>query len=296
MFLRKAKDMEVPILGLGTWQMEGEACKKAVESALELGYRHIDTAAIYGNEEEVEEAVNDAGVDRKEVFLTTKVWRTELRHDDLISSAKQSLERLKTDYVDLLLIHWPNQSVPLEESLGAMRELKDEGKVKHVGVSNFTPELLERALEIEPEIVCNQVEMHPFLQQREMLKFCVENDIILTAYSPLAHGKVIGNQTLEEIGEKYDKNAAQVALRWLIQQDKVVAIPKSSSEEHQGQNLEALDFHLDEEDLNKISRMDKNHRETDPPFAPWKNGFLHSYLHKFLGHLDVSMKLSRRLS
>lgn len=296
MFLRKAKDMEMPILGLGTWQMKGKECTEAVKSALELGYRHIDTAAIYKNEEEVGKAIQNANVSRDEIFLTTKVWRTELKHDDLINSANQSLEKLKTDYLDLLLIHWPNQSVPLEESLKAMRELKDEGKIKHIGVSNFTVELLKRALKIEPEIVCNQVEMHPFLQQKEMVKFCVENDLILTAYSPLAHGKVIGDEPLKKIGEKYDKNAAQVSLRWLIQQDNVVAIPKSSSREHQKQNLQALNFHLDEEDMRKISEMDKSHRDTDPPFAPWKNDFLHSYFHKFFGHLDVSMKLTRRLS
>jgi 2,5-diketo-D-gluconate reductase B len=270
MFVKKVKDMEMPILGLGTWQMKGNTCKEAVESALEMGYRHIDTAEIYGNERAVGQGIKKSDVDRDGIFLTTKVQRTNLHHDDLIASVEESLEKLKTNYIDLLLIHWPSEDIPLDESIQAMRELKEQEKVKHIGVSNFTVELLREALEIESSVVCNQVEMHPFNQQQELLKFCQTNGVILTAYSPLAKGKVVGNEKLGEIGGKYDKSSAQVSLRWLIQQENVVAIPKSSKEEHQKENLGALNFHLDEEDMEKISNMDKNEREINPRFAPWR--------------------------
>lgn len=271
MFVKKVNDMKIPILGLGTFQVGGKTCKEAVMSVLNMGYRHIDTAAVYGNEEEVGEGIKESDVDREEIFVTTKVPRKKLQPDDLVNAAEESLDRLDMDYVDLLLMHWDtaNQAVPMEESLGAMRELKEKDKTKHIGVSNFTLELLQEALQIEPSLTCNQVEMHPMLQQRKILDFCRENNLILTAYSPLARGDVMENPNLQEIADKYDRTPAQVSLRWLIQQYNVVAIPKSSKESHQKENLQAINFHLEDGDMEKIYNIEETRRKVDPGFAPW---------------------------
>jgi 2,5-diketo-D-gluconate reductase B len=248
------KGEKVPSLGLGTWRLSGEECTRAVERALALGYRHIDTAQMYGNEGEVGRGMQSSGVDREDIFLVTKVWPSDFSHNDVIRSTRESLRKLRTDYVDLLLMHWPDPGVPLEETLGAMTELQEEGSVRHVGVSNFPPRMVQEAAGYAT-IFCNQVEYHPYRAQDELLEQAKEMDYLLTAYRPLAKGAVLDNPTLREIGEAHGKTPAQVVLRWLIQQDHVAAIPKATSEAHLGGNLDVLDFELSNDEMERIFRL-----------------------------------------
>jgi 2,5-diketo-D-gluconate reductase B len=245
---------KVPSLGLGTWRLNGSECARVVERALALGYRHIDTAQIYGNEGEVGQGIRSSGVDREEVFLVTKVWTRNFSHERTIESTRESLRNLGTDYVDLLLMHWPNPSVPLEETMGAMMDLRDEGSVRYVGVSNFPRSMVEEAAQ-HATIFCNQVEYHPHKAQDGLLAQAKEMDYLLTAYSPIAKGAVLNDRTLLEIGEVYSKMSAQVALRWLIQQEKVAAIPKATSEDHLKSNLDVFDFQLSDEEMERISGL-----------------------------------------
>ena len=257
----------VPALGFGTWQLEGRACRKAVTHALEIGYRHIDTAEMYRNEREVGRGLHDADVDRDDVFLTTKIWHTNLRPSDVHASAEGSLRKLDTDYVDLLLIHWPNESVPLEATLDAMLELQQQGTTRHIGVSNFPPALTRQALD-HTSIFCNQVEYHPFLNQDALRAMAREEDFLLTAYSPLAKGRVMKNDTLQALGDTYDKSPAQIALRWLLQQDRVAAIPKAARAEHRSANFDVFDFELTGDEMQRIHGLAQGDRQTDPSFAP----------------------------
>jgi diketogulonate reductase-like aldo/keto reductase len=247
--------VDVPALGFGTWPMKGEACRTAVEHALDVGYRHIDTAQMYNNEDAVGQAIVDSGVPREDVFLVTKILRQNLAHDDVLSSVEESAQRLGTE-IDLLLIHAPSRSVPIEESIGAMNELQERGTVEHIGVSNFSVEQMRQAIAASTTpILTNQVEYHPFKDQSEILEFCIENGVVLTAYSPLGKGRVIGDHVLEGIGEQYGKTAAQVALRWLIQQEMVVAIPKASSRGHIEENYDVFDFELSDSEMERIFEM-----------------------------------------
>ncbi len=248
---QEIKGEKVPSLGLGTWRLSGQECIKAVERAFALGYRHIDTAQMYANEGEVGRGIQNSGVGREDVFLVTKVSTSNFSHDSVIRSTHGSLKKLGTEYVDLLLMHWPNPSVPLGETLGAMTELQEDGSVKHVGVSNFPPSMVEEAAR-HATVFCNQVEYHPYRAQDELLEQAREMDYLLTAYSPMARGGVLNDTTLKEIGEVYGKTPAQVALRWLIQQEKVAAIPKAASEEHLESNLDVFDFELSGEEMERI--------------------------------------------
>lgn len=262
-------ETEVPALGLGTWQLKGEECVKAVKTALAAGYRHVDTAQAYGNEEKVGKGIEESDVAREDVFLTTKVWRDNLNREKLRDSVEESLEKLGTDYVDLLLIHWPFEEMALEAVLEEMEQLVEEDKVRNIGVSNFTAEQIDEAQDLSDEsLMTDQVEYHPFLDQSEVLEKCREHDMMLTAYSPLARGDVVGNRTLKEIGESYGKSEAQVALRWLLQQEDVVAIPKASSEKHIRQNLDIFDFRLSEEEMEKINGLSRDDRKVNPEFGP----------------------------
>ena len=262
------QDVEIPKLGYGTWQVKGEACREGVRHALKLGYRHIDTAQIYENEAEVGEGIAESGVDRDSIFLTTKIWNDEHAADDVRQSTEASLERLGTDHVDLLLIHWPiEEDAPLEETLEAMVELQEQGKAHLIGVSNFTPSQFERACELAP-IACNQVEYHPFLDQSELVELAREHDALLTAYSPLAQGHVLEDPTLQNIAEKYDKSPTQIALRWLLQQRCVSAIPRSTSAEHRASNFDVLDFELAGGDMAQINKLARGQRLVDPDWAP----------------------------
>jgi diketogulonate reductase-like aldo/keto reductase len=248
------KGEKVPSLGLGTYRLTGEACVRAVGSALSMGYGHVDTAQMYGNEAEVGRGIEDSGVKRGEIFLTTKVWPSDFAHDRVKGKTRESLKKLRTDYVDLLLMHWPGDGVPLGETLGAMRELQDEGGVLHVGVSNFSPSLVEEAAR-HAEIFCNQVKYHPYKSQDALLDQAQKMDHLLTAYTPLSRGGVQDDATLKEIGEAHGKTATQVALRWLVQQEKVAAIPKATGEEHLKENLDVFDFELSEEEMYRVSSL-----------------------------------------
>lgn len=261
----------IPQLGLGTWQnTDPEECTNSVKTALEMGYEHIDTAQIYENEEEVGRGLSKADVDREDYFLASKVWIDQLAPENVKSSTKESLEKLGVDYVDLMYIHWPSGDYSPQETLKAFKELIHSGEIKSIGVSNFTPEQLDKAMEIAPKhIVANQVEMHPLLQQEELLEKCREHDITLVAYSPLARGEVFNVEELNEIAEKHGVSEAQVSLAWLMEKDNVVAIPKASSEEHIQDNFDSLDLELDEEDIEKIDSIEREERKVDPDFAPW---------------------------
>lgn len=249
------KGVEVPAVGFGTAGMTGNDCRTAVEDALDLGYRHLDTAQMYGNEAAVGDGIARSRVDRDELFLVTKVHRRNLAYEDVVDSVAGSLERLGTA-IDLLLIHAPSRTVPIEESIEAMNRLQREGRVDHIGVSNFSVDELRSAIDAsETPILTNQVEYHPFKEQREILEFCIENDVLLTAYSPVAKGRVVGNPTLQEIGARYDKTEAQVALRWLLQQESVAAIPKAANRDHRKENRAVFDFRLTDDEMARVFEL-----------------------------------------
>jgi diketogulonate reductase-like aldo/keto reductase len=250
--------VEVPALGLGTWRLTGEECRETVETALDLGYRHLDTAQAYRNEREVGAALAASDVDREDVFLTTKLEFGNRRYDDVLRSTEESLSRLDTDHVDLLLVHQPHPTVPLKETLDAMNELRTAGKVEHIGVSNFSLERLKRAEDLSSApIFTDQVQLHPYWPQSELLDYCRIHDRLLTAYSPLGQGGVLDDDRLVRIGERYDKSPAQVALRWLVQQENVAAIPKATSREHLEANLAVFDFELTDEEMNAVPQPSK---------------------------------------
>jgi 2,5-diketo-D-gluconate reductase B len=248
------KGEKVPSLGLGTYRLSGGECERAVERALSLGYRHIDTAQMYRNEEEVGRGIQGSGVDREKIFLTTKVWPSDFSYERTIQTTRESLKKLDTDRVNLLLMHWPSRDVPLEETLGAMRELQEEGSVRHIGVSNFPPSMVQEAAQ-HAEVFCNQVEYHPYEAQDELLGQAKEMDYLLTAYRPLSRGGILNDEKLREIGEAHGKTGAQVALRWLIQQEKVAAIPKATSEEHLKDNFDVFDFELNDQEMERVSEL-----------------------------------------
>ncbi len=257
---------QVPAVGFGTWELRGQAAYDGARHALEVGYRHLDTAQMYANEEEIGRALRDSGVARDQVWLTTKLAPRNLAPGRVRRSSDDSLRGLQTDYVDLLLIHWPADGVALGETLAAMEELREAGKLRAVGVSNFTPTLVREALR-HASIITNQVEYHPYLDQQHLVDQAVEHDLMLTAYSPLAQGKVLDDETLVEIGRAHGKSAAQVALRWLLQQPKVALIPRSSRREHRAANFDIFDFELSEEEMARIDALARNrHRRIiDPP-------------------------------
>ena len=269
---KEIQGVEIPALGLGTWQLEGADCEEAVADALEIGYRHIDTAQMYENEEAVGRGLAGSGVPRDEIWLTTKVWMENAGYDDVLRSTAASLERLAVDSVDLLLLHWPNDQVPLSDTLSAMRRLQEEGAADHLGVSNFPPHLLDDALD-EAEIFCNQVEYHPYLAQAPLLALCEEWDLALTAYSPLARGRVTDDDTLKAIAEAHGKTPVQVTLRWHLQQEPVLVIPKAASAEHRRGNFDVFDFELTADEMERIHSLARGQRLVDPDFAPaWDGG------------------------
>ncbi|PSP85896.1 aldehyde oxidoreductase [Halobacteriales archaeon QS_1_68_17] len=248
-----AQGVRMPAIGLGTYRLRGRECTETVQRALGMGYRHVDTAEYYDNQAAIGRALADAPVDREEVFLTTKVWRTDLRYDDCRRVARESVEKLGVDAVDLLLIHWPSRTVPVAETMEAMNDLQDEGVVEHVGVSNFSVDQLREAADASrTPVVANQVQYHPYHDQSDLLSFCLENDVALVAYSPLAKGRAVRDDLLAAIGDRYDKSAAQVALRWLVQQPGVAAVPKASDPEHLRANLEVFDFELADAEMERI--------------------------------------------
>lgn len=251
-----AKDARIPCLGFGTFTLKPDDCHRMVRTALREGYRHIDTAQAYENEEAVGAAIRESSVERDALWLTTKVWVSNFREGDLQRSVDESLRRLAQDHVDLLLLHWPHADVDLAETLGALCEVKRAGKARHIGISNFTVALMEEAIAKSDEpLVTNQVEYHPFLNQDPVLAKLRAEGMALTAYSPIAQGKVMGNETLKRIGGAHGKSEVQVALRWLIQQDGVCAIPRTRSEEHAKTNLEIFDFELSEDEMAAVKSL-----------------------------------------
>ncbi len=262
----EVKGARVPALGFGTWPLSGAACSRAVAAAIAVGYRHIDTAQLYGNEAEVGAGISQSGLARDELWITTKLSRDHLTANAVARSTEDSLRRLGLDQIDLLLIHWPSRTVPLAETLEAMTRLRQSGKTRFIGVSNFTTKLLDEAA-TRADIVCDQVEYHPFLTQRAILGAVKRHGLFLTAYSPVARGRVPRDPTLQAIGRKYGKSAAQVALRWLLDQDKVAAIPKAGSLAHMQANLAIFDFDLAPEDRAAIDALGGDRRIVD--IAGW---------------------------
>jgi diketogulonate reductase-like aldo/keto reductase len=247
--------VDVPALGLGTWRLTGEDCRRAVETALDLGYRHLDTAQAYGNERQVGEAIATAGVDREELFLTTKLVNGNRAYDDVLRSTEESLAKLGTAYVDLLLIHNRHQRVPVAETLRAMDELVDAGKVRRIGVSNFDVDRLHEAREAaDHDLLTDQVQFNPYWDQSALLDYCDIHDLVLTAYSPLAHGGVLDDPVLADVGARHGKSPAQVAVRWCLQHPNVSVIPKATSREHLAANRDVFDFELTDAEMERIRR------------------------------------------
>lgn len=248
----EANGARIPLVGLGTWDLRGKVCAKIVEEAIKLGYRHIDTASMYGNEAAVGEGLRASGIKRDEVFITTKVWQSDLRAKDFERSARASLANLKLDAVDLLLIHWPNPSVPLKETIGALCKMKREGVARHIGISNFTVALIEEAVKLSTEpLVCNQFECHPFLNQSKVIAATKKRGMAVVAYSPIARGQAKGDALLAKIGKAHGKTATQVCLRYLVQQS-IVVIPRTSKSERLKENFSIFDFELSAAEMQEI--------------------------------------------
>lgn len=260
---------KVPLIGLGTYRLVGAACRHAVRLALDLGYRHIDTGAFYGNEAEVGAALAESGVDRAAVFLSTKIWMDALDRRGIERTTDASLRQLRTDYVDLLLLHWPSPDVPMAESLDALAAMRAAGKARHIGVSNYPVALLREALETHgAHLFCDQVEYHPLLSQRRLLDYARPRGLLLIAYCPLARGAVQSDPVLRRIAEAHNRSPAQIALRWLIEQDNVAAIPKASGETRLRANLAVFDFALSDADRAAIAAINGDGRTINPPWAP----------------------------
>jgi diketogulonate reductase-like aldo/keto reductase len=259
----------MPGLGLGTWQNDDpEQCAASVRTALETGYRHIDTAQAYGNEAAVGRGIAAADVDREDVFLATKVWIDKLGYDAVLESTAESLDRLGTEYLDLLYVHWPAGQYDPEETLTALEELQEDGVVERVGVSNFEPRHIEQAQEVlDVPIFANQVEAHPLLQQRRLREFCAEEGIEIVAYSPLARGDVFGNETISAIADDHGVSEAQVSLAWLRAHG-VTAIPKATGEDHIRDNWASLGLTLSDAEIERIDAIDERRRLVEPGFAP----------------------------
>ena len=251
-----AAGVAMPAIGLGTWDLRGAECTKVVGEAISLGYRHIDTAAMYGNEREVGEGLRASAVVRGDLFVTTKVWPDNLGPKDLLKSAGTSLEKLGLAYVDLFLIHWPNPAIPLAQSIDALCEVKRRGWARAIGVANFTVAMIDEAAAraVEP-LACNQVEYHPYLSQKRVLEACRRHGMALTAYCPVARGAVSNDPVLQEIAAAHGRTPSQVALRWLIQQPGVAAIPKTARRERLIENLGAVGFSLTEAEMARIAGL-----------------------------------------
>jgi diketogulonate reductase-like aldo/keto reductase len=250
-----AHGARIPAIGLGTWNLTGRICARLVEQALRLGYRHIDTAETYDNEREVGEGLRASGVKREDVFVTTKVWPTHLAPADLQRAAKDSLVRLRLSDVNLLLIHWPNPRIPLAETIGALCKMKQDGYARHIGLSNFTVPLIDEAVRLTTEpLATNQIELHPYIDQRELVAGTRRHGLEVTAYSPIARGKAAGDKVMATIGMNYGKTAGQISLRYLVQQG-VVVIPRTSKIERLSENMAIFDFKLTDEEMAEIAAL-----------------------------------------
>ena len=276
--------LAIPLIGLGTWDLDQKKCSRVVSEALDLGYRHIDAAAMYENESQVGAGIIDSKIDREELFLTTKINTTSwtpsggsgplLQNKNIIQSFEKSLLDLKTDYVDLLLIHWPRFETNLADMLEIMYEIKDSQKAKEIGVANFNSNLLKECVNFGfNDLFCNQIEYHPFLSQSKILDTMKSLDIIPVAYCPICRGDVAKDDVIINLSDKYNKTPAQIALRWIIQQN-AVAIPKTANSDRLKENIDIYDFHIDESDMGQIYNLSRNQRlvpnlESNALVYPW---------------------------
>jgi diketogulonate reductase-like aldo/keto reductase len=269
----EANGARIPAIGLGVMTLKEETCIKAVDAALRMGYRHVDTAQMYGNERETGEGLRASGVPREQVFVTTKVWHDRQRAGDFERSVDESLGRLGLSYVDLLLIHWPNKDVPLAESIGALCRTKRDGRAKHIGVANFTVALIDEAAKLAGEpLVTNQIEVHPFIDRSKVIAASRRHGLSITAYCPVARGAAPGDEVLARIGAVHGKSPAQVSLRYLVQQG-IIPIPRSSNPQHLADNLAVFDFALSEAEMAELARLKSaNKRIVSPPHAPQWDG------------------------
>ncbi|WP_338730341.1 aldo/keto reductase [Haladaptatus sp. DJG-WS-42] len=259
----------MPRLGLGTYGMKGDEATQAVETALDIGYRHIDTAQHYDNEDAVGAGIAQSAVPRDELFVATKLWPDKLGYDDVLSGAQESLDRLSLDSLDLLYVHWPAGEYDPEATLAAFDELYEAGSIEHVGVSNFTTDLLDEAREhLDAPIFAHQVECHPLLQQQNLRIYGAGHDIELVAYSPIARNEVANNSDIEAVAENYDATPAQISLAWL-RANGITAIPKSSNEQHLRANFESQFIELTTADKERLDGLDVENRLIDSDFAPW---------------------------
>ena len=251
----EANGATIPAIGLGTWELRGNVCARIVERALRMGYRHVDTAEAYDNEREVGEGLRASGVTRADVFVTTKVWSDHLAPREFERATKESLTRLRLSELDLLLIHWPSASIPLAETIGALCRMKSAGLTRHIGVSNFTVALVAEAVRLATEpLVVDQIEWHPFIDQSKVRAVCRRYGLAVTAYSPIARGRIAGDDVLERIAAAHGKTAAQVSLRFLIQEGAIV-IPRTSRPERLAENLAIFDFVLNEQEMEDIRAL-----------------------------------------
>jgi 2,5-diketo-D-gluconate reductase B len=265
----EAHGARIPQIGFGTMTLKGDICVQAVKSALQIGYRHLDTAAFYGNEVENGEGLRQSGISRDEVFICTKVRENNLMPENFNKSLDQSLANLKLPYVDLLLIHWNNKDIPFKTSVGALCAAKKDGRAKHVGVANFTTKMLDEAWAVTSEpLVCNQIEVHPFINQDKVLAASKKHGMAVVAYVPIARGKVPGAEALERIGKAHGKTAAQVSLRYLVQLG-CCAIPRTANPAHMKENIEVFDFNLSDAEMAELKALNAtNMRVVNPPHAP----------------------------
>ena len=255
MHVVEAHGARIPLIGLGTWDLRGKTCARSVEQALRLGYRHIDTAEMYDNEREVGEGMRASGVKRDEVFITTKIWPSHFAPRELERAAKESLVKLRLPEVDLLLLHWPNPNIPLSETLGALCKVKQAGLARHIGISNFTVAMIDEAVRGSSEpIVCNQIEVHPFLDQSRVIAACRAHGMVVVAYSPIARGSAKNDKVLARIGKAHGKTAAQVCLRFLVQQ-RIAVIPRTSKIERLAENFAIFDFELADAEMKEIAAL-----------------------------------------
>lgn len=267
---RTALGEKIPALGFGTWQLKGDQAREMVAAALDLGYRHLDTAQLYANETEVGQGLRDSGVPRKDIFLTAKVWRERFHEGEFQRSVEETLEKLGVDQVDLLMLHWPARDLSEEQLLDWLMDEKEKGHARHIGVSNHTVAQMQKAERYlgTHALLCNQVEYHALLSQEKVLAEIRRQQMLLTAHCPLAQGSLLKNDLLADIGRRHGKHVVQVALRWLMQQDNVMAIPRSSSVAHAKINLEIFDFRLGDAEMAAIHSLQGDHREVDPAYAP----------------------------
>ena len=267
----EANGAKIPAIGMGTWTLEGDQARNLVAKALEVGYRHIDTAAMYKNENAVGQGLADSGLARSDYFLTTKVWPSDAAPDDFIASVEASLDRLSTDHVDLILIHWPSKAVPLAETIAALNEVRVKGWAKTIGISNFTIDQIEEVVALsDAPLACNQIEYHPLLNQTRVMETCRKHGLAVTSYCPLARGgDLFINPAVTTPAARTGATPAQVVLRWHVQQDGIIAIPRTSNPERLAENLSINDFELTVREMAAISDLrNAGHRICDFEFSP----------------------------